>query len=72
VCECYVYFVCIYYSVAHFRSYYLNSAKFVSKVRSALEFFFFFQVRQVCQEFGPEFALLESLVMIQKFSMLHR
>lgn len=41
VCECYVYFMCIYYSVAHFRSYYLNSAKFVSKVRSVLGFFFF-------------------------------
>jgi len=40
VCECYVYFMCIYYSVAHLRSYCLNSAKFVSKVRSLLVFFF--------------------------------
>lgn len=76
VCECYVYFMCIYYSVAHFRSYYLNSVKFVSRVRSVLGIFLshakLFQVRQVCQEFGLEFALLESLVMIQKYSMLHR
>jgi len=41
VCECYVYFMCIYNSVARLSSYYLNSAKFVSKVRSVLGFFFF-------------------------------
>jgi len=44
VCECYVYFMCIYNSVARLSSYYLNSAKFVSKVRSVLGFFFF-----ICQ-----------------------
>jgi hypothetical protein len=42
VCECYVYIMCIYYSVARFRNYYLNSAKCVSKVRSVLGVFFFF------------------------------
>ena len=44
VCECYVYIMCIYYSVARFRNYYLNSAKCVSKVRSVLGVFFFFHM----------------------------
>jgi hypothetical protein len=75
LCECYVYCMCICCSVARFRTCYLNSAKFVSKVRSVLGFFSYaelFQVQEVCQKIGLAFALLESLVMIQEFSMLRR